>query len=103
MRVNEEDIERLSDVYAENGKILEGFIEDAVTLVDVIHGNATVEETAGEASGTYTSDVSHWLAGWILGIEWDPNLVVNTNTQHPDKASYDGTYLYNAAATDEAF
>ena len=91
--VNEEDIERLSDVYAENGKILEGFIDDATTLVDVIHGNATIEEKAGKASGTYTADVSHWFAGWILGIEWDPNLVVNTNTQHPDKASYDGTYL----------
>ena len=39
-----------------------------------------------------------------MGIEWDPNLVVNTNTQHPDKASYDGTYLYTQAATPfEAF
>lgn len=102
--VNEEDIGRLSDVYAENGKILEGFIDDAVTLVDVIHGNATIKETAGEASGTYTADVSHWFAGWILGIEWDPNLVVNTNTQHPDKAAYDGTYLYTQASTPfEAF
>ena len=102
--VNEEDIERLSDVYAENGKILEGFIDDAVTLVDVIHGNATIEETAGEASGTYTADVSHWFAGWILGVEWDPNLVVNTNTQHPDRATYDGTYLYTQASTPfEAF
>ncbi len=102
--VNEEDISRLSDVYAENGKILEGFKEDALNLVDVIHGNITLPETAGEASGTYTADVSHWFGGWILGIEWDPNLVLNTNEQHADKATYDGEYLYTQAATPfEAF
>lgn len=81
--VNEDDIERLGDVYAENEKILSGFKTDAISLVDVIHGNALIPESAGKASGTYRTDVSRWLAGWIIGIEWDPNLVLNTNEQHP--------------------
>lgn len=38
--VNEEDIERLSDTYAENEKILNDFATDAVNLVNVIHGKA---------------------------------------------------------------
>lgn len=102
--VNEEDIERLSDTYAENEKILNEFTSDAVNLVNVIHGNAKIAESAGKAYGTYTANVSKWLVGWIIGIEWDPNLVINTNNQHPDKKDYDGEFLYTQTATPfEAF
>ena len=102
--VNEEDIERLSDTYAENEKILNDFATDAVNLVNVIHGKAKIVETAGEAYGTYNTDVSPWLVGWIIGIEWDPNFVINTNNQHPDKKDYDGEYLYTQTASPfEAF
>lgn len=97
--MNEEDIERLSDVYAENEKILNEFISDSIQLVDVIHGNATILESPGKASGTYTTDVSSWLVGWIVGIEWEPNFVLNTNKQHPDKREFDGEYLYTQTAT----
>lgn len=102
--VNEEDIERLSDTYAENEKILNDFMTDAVNLVNVIHGKAKIAETAGKAYGTYNTDVSPWLVGWIIGIEWDPNFVINTNNQHPDKKDYDGEYLYTQTASPfEAF
>lgn len=102
--VNEDDIERLSDAYAENEKILNDFTADAINLVDVIHGNAKIAQSAGEAYGTYTADVSQWLAGWIIGIEWEPNFVINTNNQHPDKKDYDGEYLYTQTASPfEAF
>ena len=102
--VNEEDIERLGDVYAENEKILSEFKSDALKLVDVIHGNADIPDTPGKASGAYRTDVSRWLAGWIIGIEWDPNLVINTNEQHPDMREHDGKYLYTQSATPfEAF
>ena len=102
--VNEEDIGRLGDVYAENEKILTDFTKDAIQLTDALHGNATIPDSPGKASGTYHADVSRWLAGWIIGIEWDPNLVINTNDQHPDKRDYDGKYLYTQAATPfEAF
>ncbi len=102
--VNEDDIERLGDVYAENEKILNGFKADTLATVDVIHGNATIPESPGKASGTYHADVSRWLAGWIIGIEWDPNLVINSDDQHPEQRDYDGKYLYTQSATPfEAF
>ena len=102
--VNEDDIERLGDVYAENEKIMSGFRDDAITTVDVIHGSAVIPESPGEASGAYHADVSRWLAGWIIGIEWDPNLVLNTDDQHPDMRDYDGDYLYTQSSTPfEAF
>ncbi len=102
--VNEDDTERLSDVYAENEKILTDFTRDALTIVDVIHGDAVIPESPGKASGTYRTDVSRWLAGWVIGIEWDPNLVINTDEQHPDKREYDGDYLFTQSASPfEAF
>ena len=102
--VNEDDIERLGDVYAENEKIMTDFKNDAITICDVIHGNAVIPESPGKASGTYHADVSRWLAGWIIGIEWDPNLVLNTDAQHPDMRDYDGDYLYTQSSTPfEAF
>lgn len=102
--VNEDDIERLGDVYAENEKILTDFKQDAINITDVIHGNAVIPDSPGKASGTYRADVSTWLAGWIIGIEWDPNLVNNTDEQHPDMRDHDGNYLYTQSATPfEAF
>ena len=102
--VNEDDIGRLGDVYAENEKIMTDFKKDAILTVDVIHGNAVIPESPGEASGAYHADVSNWLAGWIIGIEWDPNLVLNSDKQHPEMRDYDGHYLYTQSSTPfEAF
>lgn len=102
--INETDIQSLADVYAQNEKILNDFISDARHAVDVIHGNITLPPRAGYASGSYTADVSKYLAGWILGIEWDPKFVTTTNSANPDRAVDDGQYLYTLSATPfEAF
>ena len=80
------------------------FTKDALNMVDIIHGNITLPERSGYAAGTYTADVSRWLAGWLIGIEWDPKLVENTNVSNPDNINYDGDYLYTqGASTFEAF
>lgn len=102
--MNESDITSLSDVYADNERIMTEFLQDAKNLVDVIHGSATLPARAGYASGTYTADVSDYLAGWVMGIEWDPKFVQNTNVKNSDRSSYDGDYMYTLSATPfEAF
>lgn len=102
--MDEDDIETYNDVYAENEKIKSEFTKDALDMVDIIHGNVTLPERSGYASGTYTADVSRWLIGWLIGIEWDPKFVENTNVSNPDNINYDGTYLYTqGASTFEAF
>jgi len=102
--MDEADVQSLSDVYAQNNQILNEFMQDALNVVDVIHGNATLPVRAGYASGSYTADVSQYLAGWIIGIEWDPKLVKTTNESNTDRNVYDGVYLYTLSATPfEAF
>ncbi len=97
--VNEEDIANLNDAYASDNLIITNFITDAKDLVDIFHGNKTLAERPGHASGTYSYDVSPYILGWILGIEWAPDFVVGTNDANPDKTSYKGDYLYTRNAS----
>ena len=39
---------------------------------DAVHGALTRAALPGRASGQWTADVSPWLAGWIVGVEFDP-------------------------------
>lgn len=96
---NEEDIIEIGDAFAQDGKISKDWVDMCQKIVDVVHGNITIEPVAGNASGNYTADVSQYLKGWILGIEWQPDFVINTNEGNPDKTEYDGDYLYTENAS----
>lgn len=95
--VNEEDISKYEDAF--NPVIKNGFKEDTKTLIDIIHGNAKLAPKKGHASGVYTKDVSPYIMGWILGIEWDPTLVENTNKVNQKVNSFIGKYLYTENAS----
>lgn len=92
--INDTDIAELNDAYGDNERILNNFIKDAKDLVDIFHGNATLPEKAGFASGEYKSDISQYVIGWILGIEWDPTFVDTTNKNNQNRNTYTGKYLF---------
>ncbi len=91
--VNEQDVKGIADAYAEDEKIKNNFIQDTEDLIDVLHGNKVLPDKYGFASGTYTSDVSKYVVGWILGTEWDPDFVEGTDTANPERSFYSGKYL----------
>lgn len=95
--VNEDDISKYQD--AHNSMIKNGFKEDIKTLIDIIHGNTYLPKKYGYASGTYVSDISPYVIGWILGIEWDPIFVNNTNKINEKNAAFNGKYLYTENAS----
>lgn len=92
--INEEDIN--SKLNAFDPIIKDTTIDEINRLIDVIHGKAEIEEKAGHASGKYTSDISPYLIGLILGIEWDPAFVNNTNKLNVGKSDFKGKYLYTS-------
>ncbi|CDF59253.1 hypothetical protein [Thermobrachium celere] len=95
--INEEDILKYKD--AHNPKIKEAAVDEVKKIIDIIHGNISIEKEKGHAFGNYTKDISKYVIGWILGIEWDPEFVVETNNKNKDKTSYDGKYLYTKDAS----
>ncbi len=90
---NEADIAQYQDAYAQDGKIKVDFNADIKRAVDIIHGKATIQKLPGNAGGIYRADVSQYVIGLILGIEWDPAFVITTNTNNPTLNSYDGTFV----------
>ena len=68
-----------------------GFEDEIRLAIDAVHGNAIVNERPGHASGRYEADASPWIAGWLLGREWEPYAVRVTERLHPDVTTFEGT------------
>lgn len=69
-------------------------IEDSRVLVDILHGNKRFSLNEDLGSGTYNRDVSPWVLGYILGVEWEDTTVAYTDHMDDDKNEYIGEYMY---------
>lgn len=95
--IDEEELVSSEDAY--NEQLTKEYLQDIRKMVDVIHGNADIPDKPGHASGTYRADVSPYVLGWVLGIEWDPKMVAATDAKHAGMADYDGRYFKTEKAT----
>ena len=78
-------------------EFMDGFLENAKVAVDVIHGRKKIQlgRRANSASGTFKKDISDFVIGYILGIDWEPSTVAFTNEKYKDSGlSYNGKYIY---------
>ena len=72
---------------------LQTFLDDSKLLVDILHGKRSLSLGRGLGSGSYRKDVSPWVIGYILGVEWEDVTVAYTNESHPERSQYAGTYM----------
>ena len=79
------------DTYDEG--LLPEMIEDSQTVINIIHGNKFLLGRDGDGSGYYRKDISRWVLGYILGVEWETSLVTYTNQNNPGKTAYQGKYM----------
>jgi hypothetical protein len=89
--INEEKLVSSQDVYSK--ELWAEYVEEMKRTVDIIHGRADLPAKPGHASGTYRADISKYVLGWILGIEWDPEVVVGTNDKHQGMPDFNGRYF----------
>ncbi len=75
---------------------LQTLLEDSRTLVDILHGQRKLSLGRGLGSGSYRNDVSSWVIGYILGVEWEDVTVAYTNEKYPERNTYKGIYMYTA-------
>jgi len=69
------------------------FSTDIEESVDCLHGNRNISHRFGKAYGTYTSDVSPWTMGFIIGREVHPAEVALTNSANPGLSAFAGNSI----------
>ena len=89
---NENYMYECDDAFSDNGKITEAFIRAARETADIVHGNSDYTDYGEIKNAVYSHDVSQYLAGYILGLEWEPGFVERTN-ELAGHAGYKGEYL----------
>ncbi|RFU65865.1 hypothetical protein [Peribacillus glennii] len=95
--INEEELVSEQNVFSE--KQTKEFHNDIKQIVDAVHGNAIISPRAGHAAGAYNKDISKYVLGYILGIEWDPEVVQQSNHKNSDVKTFDGKYFKTENAT----
>lgn len=92
------------DDYAQNSHIdafdrrfQQALIDDCKAAVDVVHGKRLIiRNDAGSGSGLFSSDVSQWVLGYIIGGEWTDVTVAYTDEKYPTMDGFAGAYLQTA-------
>jgi len=83
---------------------MDGYANDLYTLdtafsaeieenIDCVHGNRIIPPRLGKAYGTYTTDISKWNIGYIIGREIHPEEVLETNSQHTTVNAFTGAHF----------
>jgi hypothetical protein len=78
------------------------FRQELRDAVAAVNGTLTRSPRPGFASGRWTANVSQWIAGWIIGVEWDPVATAATNRKNPRAAAVHGRYFYSTPAASPA-
>ena len=97
--VNDYILNSHRDAYDE--KFFDTLLEDSKTVVDVLHGRKKINlgRMASAGHGTYNKDISPWVLGYILGVEWEDVTVVFTDEKYKNNNKYNfysGKYMYTA-------
>ncbi|CAM3783170.1 hypothetical protein [Mesobacillus thioparans] len=88
---NEELIVESQDAFSP--EVVKDFKRELKQMVDIVHGNADIPSSPGHASGKYEFDISPYILGYIIGIEWDPGAVLSTNNINDGMNLFSGTYF----------
>lgn len=83
------------DLYAPEPTAM--FTQELIDASAAASGDLTRAPSPGRASGTWTADVSPWLAGWIIGAELDPHGVAESEITNASAPGFEGTYFRTVA------
>ncbi len=91
---------------AYHNDILGALERDSRKLVDVIWGNRNIYLGKEAGTGLYRRNISPWVIGYILGVEWEDLTVIYTDRKYEGKKDgFQGKYMYTTseASPFEAF
>ncbi len=71
---------------------VENYQQEIRYVIDAIHGNAKISKRTGRAYGLYSTDVSEYVLGYLVGRELEPQEVIATNERNLHYKYY-GRYI----------
>lgn len=89
--LNEETMLAKQNLYDQ--AVVQNFEEEMKKTVDLIHGNIIIPYEPGHAHGIYSTDVSDYILGWMIGTEWDPEVAFHTNEANAGIQQFNGEYI----------
>lgn len=95
--IDEDRLRASQDAY--DSDLNKEIVQEIRHTIDVIHGEAIIAAQRGHASGQYRADISKYVIGWVLGVEWDPAIVRATNDKHSSVRVFEGRYFETAQAS----
>lgn len=87
----EEELIAEKDAYLPH--ITAQFDEEIDLAVRAVYGGGEIPPRRGHAYGDYRTNVAPYLLAWLVGAEWHPYMVVETNRKNPQSNSFTGTYF----------
>ncbi|TFH28228.1 MAG: T9SS type A sorting domain-containing protein [Bacteroidia bacterium] len=69
------------------------FDQEIREAVAAVHGDIVIASRPGKAHGSFTSDISPWVIGFLPGREIQPAEVALTNQSHPGETAYSGAFF----------
>ncbi len=90
-----DDYVQNSHVDAYGNDYIKQLIKDCKTVVNLLHGNTKLSLGNGAGNGNYAYDISKWVIGYIIGVEWEDVTVAYTDNEYKGMDSYSGKYMYS--------
>ncbi|MFI5935854.1 hypothetical protein [Actinoplanes sp. NPDC051494] len=78
--------------------VTRGFQDELRDASAAVHGRLSREPRRGRAAGTWDTDVTPWLAGWIIGIELDPYAASAVDQRNTAAPAVRGRYFQSTPA-----
>jgi len=73
--------------------ITRDFNQEISLAMKAVYGRGKIDPQPGKASGDYKADAGAYLQAWMVGAEWEPTVVYETNQKNPDKKQFSGEYF----------
>ncbi|MEN6326649.1 MAG: hypothetical protein ABFD18_10665 [Syntrophomonas sp.] len=87
----EEELIKKQNAYLPS--IKQQFELEIALAVRAVYGQGVIPKRSGKAGGNYASNVAPYLLAWMLGSEWEPNMVYNTNQLNAKQPVFQGRYF----------